>query len=47
MAPENEFKKTWTKPILDGEAAGLILRLEPTDKKDSKTRSKIHLASNG
>ena len=33
MAPENEFKKTWTKPILDGEAAGLILRLEPTDKK--------------
>ena len=33
MAPENEFQKTWTERIFDGEVAVLILRLEPTEVK--------------
>ena len=46
MAPENEIQKNWTEPTFDSEIADLILRLEPTDVKNS-TRSILNLALNG
>ena len=43
-APENETQKNWTEPIFDSEIADLILRLEPTDKKNS---TRLDFAPNG